>query len=87
MSWNTNISGVLNELGTDGAVCSRKMASGRTLAGVIRSLVNARDLQPECPRVLHETLFVHVLIFLCMAILCREKGRSRIKPVQMYNLE
>ena len=33
---------VLDELGTDGAECSRKVA------GAIRSLVNARDLEFEC---------------------------------------
>ena len=34
----------MDESGTDGAECSRKMASGRRVAGIIRSLVNARDL-------------------------------------------
>ena len=38
----------LDESGTDGTECSRKVASGRMVAGAIRSLVNARDLQPEC---------------------------------------
>ena len=36
---------VLDEAGTDGAECSRKVASGKRVAGVIRSLVNARDLK------------------------------------------
>ena len=31
--------------------CSRKVASGRRVAGAIRSLVNARSLQLECDRV------------------------------------
>ena len=35
---------VLNKVGTDGAECSRKVASLRRVAGAIRSLVNARDL-------------------------------------------
>ena len=35
---------VLDESGTDGAECSRKVASGRRVAGAIRSLVNAGDL-------------------------------------------
>ena len=39
---------VLDEAGTDGAECSRKMASGRKVAGAIRFLVNARDLQIVC---------------------------------------
>ena len=32
---------VLEESGTDGTECSRKMASGRRVAGTIRSLINA----------------------------------------------
>ena len=35
---------VLEESGTDEAECSRKVASGRRVAGTIRSLVNARSL-------------------------------------------
>ena len=54
---------VLDESGTDGAECSMKVASGRRVAGAIRSLVNARDLQLECGRVLHETLLVPVLMY------------------------
>ena len=41
---------ILDELGADGAECSRKVASGRRVAGVIRSLVNAWDLQLQCAR-------------------------------------
>ena len=54
---------VLYESGTDGVECSKKVASGRRVAGVIRSLVNARDLQLECSRVFGETLLVPVLIY------------------------
>ena len=43
--------------------CSKKVACGRRVAGAIRSLVNAREFQPECPEVLHETLLVPVLIY------------------------
>ena len=39
---------VLDESGTDGEECSRKVASGRRVVGVITSLVKARDLQPQC---------------------------------------
>ena len=35
---------ILDESGTDGAECNRKVASGRRVAGEIRYLVNARDL-------------------------------------------
>ena len=52
----------MDEAGTDGAECSRKVASA------IRSLVNARDLQIECARVLHKTLLVPVLKYLSMAV-------------------
>ena len=52
---------VLDESGTAKAECSMKVAFGRRLGGVIRSLVNARDLQLECARVLHEALLVPVL--------------------------
>ena len=54
---------VLDESGTDGAECSRKVASGRRVAGAIRSLVNARDLQFECARVLHETYLAPALMY------------------------
>ena len=60
---NSNIWGFLNEAGSDGAECSRKEVSGRRVAGAIRSPVNARDLQLECARILHETLFVLVLMY------------------------
>ena len=56
------------------------------MAGVIRSLVNARDLQIECARVLHETLFVPVLMYARESILWKEKERFRIRAVQMDNL-
>ena len=39
------------------------MVSGRRVAGLIRSLVNDRDLHLEYARVLHETLDVLVLIY------------------------
>ena len=38
---------VLHESGTDGAECNRKVTSRSRVASVIRSLVNARDLQLE----------------------------------------
>ena len=52
-----------DESGTNRAECSRKVPSWRRVAGAIRSLVNARDLQLECARMLHETLLVPVLIY------------------------
>ena len=52
---------VLDESDTDEAECSRNVASGRRVSGAIRSLVNARGLELECARVLHESLLVPVL--------------------------
>ena len=54
----------LDESGTDGAECSRKVASGSRVAGAIRSLVNARDLlHLDCASVLRETLLVPILMY------------------------
>ena len=41
---------------------SEEGASGRKFAGPIRSLVNARGLQLECARMLHEALLVLLLL-------------------------
>ena len=54
---------VLDELGMDEKEGRRKVASGRVAAGAIRFLVNARNLQLECAKVLHETLLVSVLMY------------------------
>ena len=62
------------------------MASGRMDAGVIRSLVNAKDLQFECARGLHEILIVPVIMYGSGKMLWKEKERSRVRGVQMYNL-
>ena len=43
MPWNLNIWDVFDEWDTDGSECSRKVVSGRRVAGAISSLVNARD--------------------------------------------
>ena len=61
------------ESGTDGAECSRKVMSGRRVAGAIRSLVNAKDLHLECARVLHETLFMPVLMYGSETMLWKEE--------------
>ena len=49
-------------------------------------LVNAMDLQVECPRVLHETLFAPFLIYGSETVLWKEKERSRVRTVQTDNL-
>ena len=38
------------------------MASGRRVAGAIRSLINAKGLQLECDRILHKILLIPVLM-------------------------
>ena len=53
---------VLDKAGTYGTEFSRKVASGRSVACAIRSLVYAMDLQIECAIVLYETLLVPVLM-------------------------
>ena len=44
----TMVGCVLDESGKNGAECSRKVMSRRRVAGAIRSLVNARNLQLKC---------------------------------------
>ena len=39
---------VLDESGTDGAECSRKVVSGKRIAGAIISLVHASELHLDC---------------------------------------
>ena len=75
---------VLDESSTDEAECSRKVARRRRVAGAIRSMVNA--LQLECARVLHKSLLVPVLTYGSETMIRREKERSRNRAVQMDNL-
>ena len=72
---------VLDESGTDGAKCGRKVVSGMMVAGAIRSLVNARDMQLGWARVLHETLLVLVLVYGNEIMLWKEKEILRIRAV------
>ena len=65
---------------------SRKVPSGRRVAGAIRSVVNARDLLLDCARVLHETLLVFGLMYGSETMLWKEKEIFRIRAVQMENL-
>ena len=76
----------LDESGTDGAEYNRKVVSRRMIAGAIRSLVNARDLQLEYVRVLHETLLIPVLVYGSETMLWKEKEIPRVRAVQMDNL-
>ena len=69
----------MDESGTDEVECSRKVASGNRVAGVIRSL------HLECARVLHEPL-VPVLRYDSETMIWNEKERSKIWDVEMDNL-
>ena len=53
----------MDESWTNKAESRKKVANGRRVAGVIRSLVNGSSLQLECARVLHESLLVPVLTY------------------------
>ena len=76
---------VLDESGTDGAECGRKVASRRRVAGAIRFLVNAKDLQLQCARFLLETY-----MYVCMGVRQYHGKRRRdlrVRVVQMDNLK
>ena len=45
-----------------GAKCSRKVASGRKVAGAIKFLVTAKSSPLDCVRVLHDALPIPVLL-------------------------
>ena len=87
MSWNLNTWGcVLDELGTDEAECSRKVACCRRVAHAVRSLVNVRSMQLECSKVLQKSFLVPVFAYGSETMIWREEKRSRIRVVQMHNL-
>ena len=65
----------------DESECSKKVASGRMVAGAMRSLVNTRDLQLEFAIVLHETLLVPV--FIMVGRQCYGKRRRDIE-LELY---
>ena len=60
--------------------------SGRRVVSAIRSLVHDRRLQPECARVLHESLLVPVLTHGSEIMIWKEKERYMIWAMQMDNL-
>ena len=53
----------------------------QNVAGAIKSLVNARGLNFECARILHETLLIHVLIDGSDTMIWKEKERSKIRAI------
>ena len=48
-------------------------------------MVNAKGLQLECARILHESLLMPVLIYGSETVIWKEKERSRIRAVHMVN--
>ena len=76
----------LDESGTDGVECCRKVVIGRKVAGAIRFLVSARSLQLECPRVPLKTFLMPVLLYGSETMVWRDNERSRIRAVQIDNL-
>ena len=75
---------VLDKAGTDGAKCSRNLKSGR-VAGAIKSLDNARDLQLECAS-LASNIACPCSYVWSETMLWKEEERSRVRAVQMDNL-
>ena len=75
---------VLNESGTDDSEYHRKVASRRRVAGDIRSLVTARDLQLVCARVLHEILLMPVLLYGSETMIWKKKERSGIRASEVF---
>ena len=73
---------VLDKSSTYKVECRRKVASGRRVAGDIRSLVNARGLQFEFARVLYKSF----LKYSSETMIWKEKEKSRIRAIQMDNL-
>ena len=76
----------MDDSGTEDTEYSRKVESGRRVTSVTRSLFNARNLQLECARVLHELMLVPVLTYSSETMIWRQNERSRIRTVQMGNL-
>ena len=56
--------------------------SGRRVASAITSLVNAKDLQLQYARVLHESLLVPVFMYDSETVVWKEE-MTRIKAVQV----
>ena len=68
---------MLDEAGVDGTECRMKVSSGRKVGSPIRSLVNARSLQIEGVRMLHEALFMPVLLYVSETMVWSEKENSK----------
>src|SRR5678815_1193791 len=89
-NWNKyqfeNFGYMLDEKGTNDAECSRKVVNGRKVAGVIKSLVNVKELSLECARVLHEGMLLPVLLYSSETMVWNKKYRSKVQCVQIDNI-
>ena len=77
---------MFDEKRTNYAECSRKVVNGRKAACAIRSLVNAKGLSLDCTRVLHEDMWLSVLMYSRETILWNKRDRSKMQSVQKNNL-
>ena len=65
---------MLQESGTDGVECRKKMANGKKVGGAIKPLVKSRGLRFECARVLHKGLPVlSINIWMRVTLMYRSK--------------
>ena len=71
---------VLDESSTDEAECS-----GKRVASAIRFLVNARNLQLQCARFLHESFLVPIRMYSSETRIWSGKEGSRIISVKIEN--
>ena len=53
----------LNDEGTDGNDCNKRVTKGRRRAAEIRSLVNERNLSIKCSKILQEKILVPTLLY------------------------
>ena len=67
----------MDESSTDGSEYNRKVGREKKVAGAIRSLVYAKDLQLEHARVLHKTLLVPIHMYGSETMLWKEKDNLR----------
>ena len=58
------------------------LVSGKKVEDAIRSLVNARSLQLQCSRLLHEGLLMTVPLYGCKAMMWEEKERCADRQPQ-----
>src|SRR5678816_2320766 len=77
---------MLDEKGMNDAECSRKVVNGRKVAGAIKSLVDVKGLSLECAMVLHEGMFLPVLMYSSKTMVWNRRYRSKVQCVQMDNL-